>query len=501
MQAPLHDLAEAAQRNLCPGGTDGRGLRASLSRSRRIGISVLATCAVGVVSLLLLRKTGVDIVTTVPQTTQAEAADHESQTSVEITAGDWPWWGGPGANGIVPNSHPPETWSESEHVRWKVPLRGRGHSSPVVWNDSIYLTSAEESIQRQLLICHDRATGAERWQTVLHTGKLPDIHRKNSHASATPACDGQRVFAVLLHDGAVWASACDLQGRIEWQTWVGPYVTAEGYGSSIALAGKLVVVAGDNRGARIDRVRGSSFLAALDSCTGRVVWRIRRLQGDSYGTPLVAQIAGRMQLVMSGQSKVCAYDPENGNEIWSCRWSAERSAAAPTFSGDCVFASAVHPKSEVICVRADGHGDVTESKRRWSVAGAAADVPTPLVHDGLLFLVRDEGTVVCLDAESGKILQRRRIGHAVSASPVAADGRLYVVDEGGTCSVFALDRDLALITTNRIDAESVMASPAVSGNDLLLRTSTHLYCIGFPGSERVAQSHETIIDGRSKLEP
>lgn len=452
----------------------------------RRSIGTLAVAAAGAVWLFY--HTGVDVIVPAGAAPETAVAARDLLLSAARSPNDWPGWRGARGDGVAEATRPPTDWSELQNVRWKVETFGRGHASPIVCGDAIYLASADETAEMQTLACHDRETGAERWRTVIHSGGFSKIHRKNSHASATPACDGDRVYTVFLRDGGLWISACDLSGAIVWQTKAGPCVMKHGYGSSPALFGTLVIVAGDNFGARIDRLRGSSFLAALDAHTGKIFWRVRRPQGDSYGIPVVANVAGRVQLFIAGEERICAYDPATGKELWHCHWSAARTGGSVAWNDDCVFASATYPEPQVVCVRADGTGDVTATHLVWRSTGLAADIPSPVCLGNRLFVVRDEGVAVCFDSQSGKTLGKRRIGEHISASPVVAAGCLYVVDEVGTTHFLAADESLTAVATNSDVSESVMASPVFSGNDLLLRTEKHLYRIGVDMPPQAAES-------------
>lgn len=442
----------------------------------RRSIGVLVAMAAGAVWLFY--QTGVDVIVPAGASTETAGTTRDLPVSAAPSPDDWPGWRGAWGDGIAAAARPPTASTESQNVRWKVETFGRGHASPIVCGDAIFLASADETDQTQMLLCHDRETGRERWRTVVHAGGLPAIHQKNSHASATPVCDGERVYTVFQNDGALWVSACDLAGEIVWQTKAGPCVMKHGYGSSPALFGTLLIVAGDNFGARVDRLRGSSFLAALDTRTGEIVWRVRRPQGDSYGIPVVANVAGRIQLVIAGEERIGAYDPATGEEIWHCRWSAARTAGSVAWNDGCVFASAIYPEPQVICVRADGRGDVTATHLVWRSTGLAADIPSPVCLGDRLFVVRDEGIAVCFDSQTGRTLGKRRIGTHISASPLVTGRSLVVVDEAGTSHFLAGDASLAPVAPSFQLTEAVMASPVFSGNDLLLRTEKHLICIG-----------------------
>ena len=206
----------------------------------------------------------------------------------EVAPADWPWWRGPTLDGKSRDRSAPTQWSATENVTWKTPVPGRGHSSPVLWGDRLFLTTADEAKQTQRVLAFDRKTGRAVWDTVAHTGGLDPKHEKNSHASATPACDGERVYAVFINGGAMHVTATDLDGKVVWQKNAGPYTSQHGNGSSPVLYKKTVIVVADS-------LKGS-FLAALDRATGDVVWKIDRPvtgRNGSYESPVVATIAGK----------------------------------------------------------------------------------------------------------------------------------------------------------------------------------------------------------------
>jgi outer membrane protein assembly factor BamB len=393
-------------------------------------------------------------------------------------AGGWPCWRGPHADGRSADATPPLHWSDSRGIVWKAAVPGRGHASPVVWKDHVVLATADEEAGVQSLACYDRANGSLQWQTALHRGGLMARHAKNSHASATPACDGRHAYVPFVHDDGLWLSAVREDGAIAWQTRVGPFVSEWGYGSSPALFGGLVIVAGENKGSKLGHWTGlSSYLAAVRGDTGEVVWRVRRPRGFSYGTPVVAAVAGRPQVLLAGNEAVTAHDPATGRELWQCRWPAARTAGTMAFGPDVVFASTTLPRPELLAIRADGSGDVSDSHVVWRLGRGAADVPSPLFHEGRLYVVTDSGQALCLDTATGEVTWQQRLAGPFSASPVLAAGRIYVTNEAGTTWVFRAGPRFELLARNALSDE-VLASPAVVGSQLFLRGRQTLYCLG-----------------------
>jgi outer membrane protein assembly factor BamB len=391
----------------------------------------------------------------------------------EAVPGDWPWWRGPTLDGVAAGAAP-TAWGPTENIAWRTVVPGRGHSSPAVRGDRVFLTTADEEARTQSLLAFDRATGARLWQTVAHTGPLPRKNPKNSHASATPACDADRVYVAFVTADGLRVTAVDHAGKVAWQAAVGPYSSEHGYGASPVLYRRLVIVLSDSL--------KDNYVAALDRDTGKVVWRTaRRATGrhGSYGTPVVATLAGRPQLIVSGTGSTTAYDPDTGAEVWTCRGPSEVTGCTPAFTGSLVFASGGFPEKELLAIRPDGRGDVSASHVAWRAARGVTYVPSPLYHDGLLYVVDDTGIATCFDAATGKPVWRERLEGAFTSSPVLAGGRVYVTSEAGRTFVLKAGRDYELVAANDL-GEPTLATPAVAGGQLFLRTAKALYCIGRP---------------------
>jgi len=407
-----------------------------------------------------------------------EATEPDQDAALtEPTAEDWPCWRGAKADGTG-STAPPLHWSRSANVLWKVTVPGHGHASPIVWRGRVFVSTADERARDRLLLCYQLQDGKLLWSSSFHQGGFMARHERNSHASPTPACGGMHVYIPYVASGSLWVTAVDLEGKVCWQTNVGPFVSEWGYASSPAFYKNLVIVAGDNRGAKLGQMVGTtSYLAALHRQTGAIVWRVRRPRAFSYAAPIVADVAGQPQLLLSGAGAVSSYDPASGRERWQCRWGARRAANTMTFSSDCVFASAAFPDPEIVCIRADGSGDVSDTHVLWRKRKGACDVTSPLYHDSRLYVIGEKGSANCFDAVSGTLIWQKRLGTTFSASPVLAAGRVYVSDEDGTTHVFKAGPGLEPLATNPL-AEPVYASPAIAGSRLLLRSAISLWCVG-----------------------
>ena len=442
---------------------------------------VLSSLVLGL--LLFLRNTGVR------EVHREIDATSDSVTDPQPASDDWPWWRGLASSNVVSTSAPTLRWSASENVAWRTSVPGRGHASPCLWGERIFLSTSDVEHQTISLLCFDKETGLSLWQTELHQGGFVEIHKKNSHASATPASDGRFVYVTSCVNGALWVTAVDFTGRVEWRREAGPYSAEWGYGSSPAIHKSLVIVSADNRGSGVDRLMGSSWLAALHRQTGEIVWRVKRPDGDSFGSPVVAHIADRDQLLLAGKDSVSSYDPTTGGVLWKCHWDAKRAANTVTFDGLHVYASSRHPQSEIICIRADGEGDVTATHLVWREQKSACDVPSPCVHEGRLYSLCDDGVLTCLSAADGNMMWKRRLGGNVSSSPLIAGEHLFCCNEDGTTFVVKLGGRGEVVAENSL-GDGIMASPVVSRDRLYIRTSTGLYCFAAPISVPIADEPE-----------
>ncbi len=386
---------------------------------------------------------------------------------------DWPAWRGPTGDGMAttPQS-PPVTWSATENVLWKTPVPGRGHGSPTVVADRIYLPTADPVKGSQSVLCFERATGKPVWETIVHeSGAEPGKHANSSAASATVASDGVRLYINFLNSGAVHTSALNLNGKILWQTKVDNYVTHQGFASSPMLHESLVLVSADHR--------GGGVVAGLNSQTGKIVWSHPRPKLPNYTSPAVVKAAGRTQMVMAGCNLITSLDPLTGRVLWEMEGSTEECVVSVVTDGQRVFAGGGYPKNHTMAVVADGSRTVA-----WQ-NNARVYVPSMLVKDGHLYAVMDAGLAVCWKADSGAELWKERLGGDFFASPVMVGSRIYATNVRGVTSVFeATPRQFKLLAQNQLGDEQY-ASPVICGERIYLRAATkgdarqeYLWCIG-----------------------
>lgn len=404
-----------------------------------------------------------------PSPARADDADR-----ISVAATDWPWWRGPNRNGIAAaGQKPPLKWSESENVLWKSPVPGRGHGSPAVVGDQVFLAGAEHDREVQSVLCYDRQTGKQLWQTEVHKGGFEKKgNSKSSLASCTVACDGERVFVNFLHDGAIWTTALDRKGKQLWQTKVSDYVLHQGFGSSPAVYQSLVLVSADNK--------GGGAVAALDRATGKVVWSQERPKQPNYASPIILRVTGRDQLLMTGCDLVSGLDPLTGKKLWEVKGSTTECVTSTVTDGRLIFTSGGYPKNHVSAVQADGSG-----KLAWE-NGSRVYVPSMLVRDGHLYAVQDAGVAVCWKCDTGKEVWKERLGGTFSASPVLAGEHIFATNEAGRTFIFgATPKGFELVAQNQL-GEEVLATPAICGGRIYLRVASQnrgqreetLYCLG-----------------------
>lgn len=411
---------------------------------------------------------------------RSEAAINFAVLDPHSRHGDWPWWGGLHQDHAEDLATPPIFWTPSGNAGWTVAVPGKGRGGLCGWGENLFLPVVDAHRESVSLACLDRRTGARRWQTDVHVDGLAHETREGrSSVSETPACDGDRVFLATAVRGALWVTAVQTSGRILWQRDAGPYWSRGGYQSSPVLYKSLVIVAADNKGARLNRLSGTSYVAALHRHTGEIIWRVRRPDGDSFGTPVVATIAGRDQMVLAGRKQITSYNPATGDVLWTFQWPAERVANAIAFDGRHVYAMTRQPHPDLVCLRADGTGDVTRTHLVWRTSKVANEATSPIVADGKLYLAGDDGILHCLEAASGQVVWKRRLRGSLIATPLIAGQSLYCANDEGTVFVVRLGSRGDLIGEIKIE-EGIQTAPVVIQNHLLLRSLNRLHCLAPP---------------------
>ncbi len=427
-------------------------------------------------------------------------------------ASQWPSWRGPQANGVATDAHPPIQWSETNHVQWKVALPGRGSSTPILWDDQVFILTAIPTgpeaaaetadasgqppdrserprrggagggggmvdrptrAQQFTVLSFDRKTGKQRWTQSPRT-QLPHEghHKDHGFASASPVTDGKHL---IVSFGSFGLYGYDLKGKLLWEKDLGDMRTRNsfGEGSSPALDGNTVVVLWDHE--------GDDFIVALDKRDGRELWRQTRDEPTGWCTPLIINHGGRKQVIVNGTNKVRSYDLKDGKLLWECAGQTVNAIPSAVASQDRVFVMSGYRGNALQALRLDRSGDLTGTDGIvWSHAKSTPYVPSPLlVSDTLYFISNNSALLSAFDAVSGKAhFEAERLDglNGVYASPVAADGRIYVVGRDGNTAVLRHGPRLEILSKNHLD-DGFDASPAIVGRQIFLRGRQSLYCI------------------------
>ncbi len=385
---------------------------------------------------------------------------------------DWPWWRGPTRDGVASNTPVPTTLSDTENLLWKVQVPGRGHSSPIVVGNRVYLTTALKAEQKHFVLAFDRTTGAKLWQEQVNQGAFPARnHSKNTEATPSVACDGERLFTTFYHHDMVETLALSVDGKVLWKKKVAPFrpkAYEYGYAPSPLIYQNTVIVTSE--------YDGDSFISALDRATGDQVWQTKRLPMISFSSPVVGHVAGKDQLLLSGAGRVSSYDPAKGEPLWSVLGTTLATCGTMVWDDKVVFASGGFPKAETVAVVADGSNKVLWKNNQKCYEQSM------LAHDGHVYAFNDQGIMFCWRGTDGKEMWRQRLGGLVSASPVLANGNIYWANESGTLFVFkATPEKYDQLAKNQI-GDSSFASPAICGGQVFLRVAKDgqewLYCFG-----------------------
>ena len=381
-------------------------------------------------------------------------------------AEDWPQFRGPTGQGHSSEQGLPQHWSETENIAWKVPIPGRGWSSPVIQGAQLWLTSSLNGGRSLRAFCLNRDTGEVLKNIEVFQPQNPaSIHSKNSHASPTPVLEGDRVY---VHYGSAGTACLSTQGQILWNTQL-QYAHGHGPGGSPVLFRDLLILNCDGTDVQ--------FVVALDKHTGQVRWKQYRDGAMAFSTPLVIQVRGQTQVVCISGDRVVAYEPTSGQKIWWLRYNGFSNIPRPVFGLGLVFiSSGFDPPSTLFAVRPNGRGDVTDTHVSWRLKRSIPLNPSPLLVDELLYIVSDRGVASCLNARTGNTYWRQRLSGNFSASPVYADGRIYFLNEEGETTVIVPGTSFKKLATNSLEG-ATLASLSVSDKSIFLRTDSHLYRI------------------------
>lgn len=421
-----------------------------------------------------------------------------------VVAENWPQWRGPSQQGVTSELGLVTQWGDRENILWKTSIPGRGHSSPIVWNDQLFLTTALEGpelpdgprapkhmmgdqefkhpdwtgsdhVWSLKVLSLDRKTGQILWERAAYEGPVYDHkHRANTYASPTPVTDGTYLWAYF---GAEGIYCYDLQGNLIWEKDLGDIGTiGMGVGSSPVLhEDKIILVCDQNFGGN------ESFVVALNKRTGERIWKVDRTQRASWATPLLLTVEGRDELLVSGAEQIVSYDPATGEVIWTSEGVVSHAIPSIVYDDKRVYLSAGSQAKRAMAIRLGGRGDLTGSDYVvWRHDKGTAYVPSPIYYQGYLYLMTDKGILTCLDAETGEVIYeggRVPVPATFKASPVAFDGKILLSSEDGDVFVIKAGPQHEVLQTNSLH-EPIVASPAISNGVIFIRGAQHLFAIG-----------------------
>lgn len=391
-------------------------------------------------------------------------------------AEDWAGWRGPRADGTVSDKGYPLKWSEKDNVKWKCELPGVGYASPVVSKGKVFVVACVESTKTRVLYCVDRTNGKLLWEKPVVVSDLQKIHKENSHASATPAADGEHVYVTFLDAPQLRVYCYDFDGKLVWTKNPGEFHSVHGFGHPPILYKDLVIINADQ-----DAPSGKkAYIVALDKKTGEEKWRIDRPNKlRSYTPPVVVEVAGKKQMVLTGSKCVTSYDPDTGKLIWIVDGPTEQFVSSVVYHDGLILLTAGFPVYWVMAIDPTGTGNVTKTHVVWSKKNEGTYVPSPVAHDGKMFLIDDKSyKASCWDVKTGKMYWQEQLGRVkFHASAIVAQGRVYLTADDGITYVLKASDDYELLAKNPI-GEKVMSSLAFSNGDVFIRGDKHLWCIG-----------------------
>lgn len=385
---------------------------------------------------------------------------------------NWPRWRGPEGTGHSTEKGLPVQWAPAD-VAWTTALKGSGQSSPIIWGDRIFLTSALDNGKKRLTFCIDRRNGKQLWEHVSWTGMPEPTHKLNGWASPSCVTDGERVYAYF---GKAGLHCYTVAGKHLWSRQLGEFLskTKRGVAASPVLAGKLVIVNGDSE--------SDPYLFGIDKLSGETVWKTKRPATEGYSTPILVKAAGRAELVLNGHFFIAGYDPLKGTELWTCKSFIGRGEPTATFADGLLYVLNGQA-ADIYAVRPGGAGDVTATHMAWHTPRKnGRDQSSPIVVNGFVFVSNIAGVGTCYDAKTGKQLWNERISTAnILSSPVAAGGKVYYLNEEGEAIVLEPGQQLKVVARNRVTDttdELFRASLTPCRGQFLVRSNSMLYCVG-----------------------
>jgi len=412
-----------------------------------------------------------------------------------IARADWPQWRGPTADGISQEQGVPTEWGADRNIAWKIPLSGVGTSTPIVWGDRVFLTSQigdgpfeqgavdfyGAGVQKQMgrrskvqfvVDAFSRLTGKTLWEYKFDAeGELPYVHAKHNLASPSCVTDGELVYAWM---GTGQIVALDMNGKLVWKRHLGlefgPFEILWGHGSSPLLYKESLILLCDHQ--------GKAYILSLDKKSGKQKWMVDRGAGRrAYSTPFVIPRKNGDEMVINSSERIDVLDPATGAMRWSIGESNQVAVPSPVYHDGMLYTSRGYMSGPYMAIKLSGKPEV-----KWEVQTGAPYVSSLLYYDGLIYMATEMGIVSCIDAADGKTLWRERFGGVFSASPIAAGGRVYLINEDGEAWVLQAGRERKILSRNRL-GERTLASPAISQGQIFVRTDEHLLCIGMRPSK------------------
>lgn len=420
---------------------------------------------------------------------------------------NWPQWRGDGGQGISSEKNFPTEWSDTKNIAWKTPIPGRGRSSPVIWGNRIFLTTAIEgevipgakAVDHVLggqpfkhpdsvgadrkhtfkVMCLDRDTGKILWEHAAYEGRVyDDRHKRGAYAAPTMVTDGQHVYAWFGSEGLY---CYDFNGKQIWKESFGGIATVGmGVGTSPVLHENLVILQCDEDAGE------KSFIVAVDKKTGKTVWKVARKVEASWSTPVIAKAAGRTELITNGNQFIISYDPATGKELWRSKGVQSNAIHTPLVADGMVYVTAGYPTKRVLAIKLGGSGDITDTPNvAWKYEKGTAYVATPILYGGYLYLISDKGILTCLDAKTGEVKYeggRVPVPASFMSSPIAFDGKILLSSEDGDTFVVKAGPVHEIIRTNPLN-EPIFATPSLAAGKIFIRGEKHLYCISNAGGK------------------
>lgn len=400
------------------------------------------------------------------------AVENLEKTSIEYVMPargakkQWPGYRGPTGQGIAQKKKIPLIWNDTENIHWKAELSGKGNSSPIVWDKKVFITSASEDGKVRELFCFNRSDGELLWKKAAPEPKnIEKLYWKNTYASTTPITDGERVIAFFGNSGFV---CYNMDGDLQWTQSVGEFITTHGPGTNMAMyKNKIIFIQ--------DQINDESVFVALNKNTGEILWSQQREKNYCWASPVIVRINGKDEMIYNGSYKVAGYDPDTGEEIWSLDGPSKEAIPMIITGGGLIYSQSGR-NGPILAIRPGGKGDVTATHLFWKNINGGPHVPSAVYYKKRLYIINDTGTLSCINALTGQVIWKERLKGRFSMSPVLSGNKIIITNEKGLTSIFKAGNSFELLAENDLKEET-LATPAVLGGQIFIRTAKNLYCI------------------------